>query len=111
MTAAIAARCTYDQDHTKFWKIHDAIFDAQDSINPSNVWDKMIDLGTQLELNIDTYKKCMAEPATAQIIQQSISLGHSLNVTGTPTTFVNGRKITGPDQPQFDQVVRFELAR
>jgi protein-disulfide isomerase len=88
--------------------MHDAIFDAQETITPSNVWDKMIDLGTQVGLNIDTYKSCLADPVTAKVIGQSIALGHALNVTGTPTTFVNARKVIGPDQVQLEQYVRFE---
>jgi len=108
MTAAIAAQCTFQQDPAKFWKIHDAIFDAQDSITPSNVWNKMIDLGVQLELNLDTYKTCLADPATAQIIEQSIALGHSLNITGTPTTFVNARKVVGPDLVGIEAYTDFE---
>jgi protein-disulfide isomerase len=109
MTAAIAGQCTYQQDPAKFWKIHDAIFDAQDSITPSNVWDKMIDLGTQVALNMDIYRTCLADPATAKIVEQSIDLGHDLNVTGTPTTFVNARKVVGPDQVQIRQYIHFEV--
>src|SRR5271165_2645419 len=36
MTAAIASQCVYEQNPTAFWKFHDAIFDAQDLITPSN---------------------------------------------------------------------------
>lgn len=110
MTAAIAGQCTYQQDPAKFWKFHDAIFDAQDSITPSNVWDKMVDLGTQVGLNIDTYKTCLADPATAKTVEKSIDLGHELNVTGTPTTFVNARRVVGPDQTKIEQLTNFEEA-
>ncbi|MGD0909186.1 MAG: thioredoxin domain-containing protein [Candidatus Acidiferrales bacterium] len=109
MTAAIAGQCTYQQDPAKFWKIHDAIFDAQDSINPSNVWDKMIELGDQVGVNIDAFKICLADPATAKIIVQSVELGHVLNVTGTPTSFVNARRVVGPDQVTIEQYVHFEV--
>jgi len=111
MTAAIAAQCTYQQDPAKFWKIHDAIFDAQDSINPTNVWDKMIDLANEVGLNIDPYKACLADPATAKIIVESVELGHALNVTGTPTSFVNARKVVGPDEVQIQQYVDFEASK
>jgi protein-disulfide isomerase len=109
MTAAIAGQCTFQQDPAKFWKMHDAIFDAQDLINSSNVWDEMIDLAAQVGVNMDAYRTCLADPATTQIIQQSIALGHALNVTGTPTTFVNARRVVGPDQTQLEQYVRFEI--
>ena len=65
MTAAIASQCTYQQNPEAFWKIHNAIFDAQDVISPSNVWDKMTDLATQLGQDMDIFRACMADPRRA----------------------------------------------
>jgi len=108
MTAAIASQCTYQQDPSKFWKIHDEIFDAQDLITPSNVWDKMMDLAAQLALNMDTFRACMASPETAHQIEQTMEEGRALEITGTPTTFVNARRIIGPDKVLLDQYIEFE---
>ncbi len=108
MTAATAGQCTYQQQPDKFWKIHNAIFDAQDVISPSNVWDKMTNLAAQLGLNTETFKSRMADPATKAQIEETIGEGHSLNITATPTTFVNGRRIVGPDEGQFQQFIRFK---
>ena len=36
---------------------------------------------------------CAAKPETLARVQHSVELGKSVNVTGTPTLFVNGRKI------------------
>jgi protein-disulfide isomerase len=110
MTAAIAGQCTYQQDPAKFWKIHDAIFDAQDVISPSNVWDKMIDLATQVGLNMDTFRTCMASPEAAHQVEETLEEGHAANITGTPTTFVNGRRFVGPDKSLLDQLSQFEGA-
>ena len=111
MTAAISSQCTYQQNPAAFWKIHDAIFDAQDVISPSNVWDKMIDLGTQLGLNMDTHRACMADPATTHLVEQTIGEGHALNITATPTIFVNGRRIVGADQPLLEQFIQYEESK
>jgi protein-disulfide isomerase len=108
MTAAIASQCTYEQDPQKFWKIHDEIFDAQDLITPSNVWDKMMDLATQLGLNVETFRACMANPEAANQVKQTMEEGRALDITGTPTTFVNGRRIVGPDKPLLDQFIEYE---
>ena len=109
MTAAIAGQCTFDQDPAKFWKIHDAIFDAQDVISPSNVWDKMTDLATQLGLNLDDFRACMASPEATNQVQKTMDEGRALDITGTPTTFVNGRRIVGPDESTLDQFTEFEM--
>ena len=108
MTAAIAGQCTYDQDPAKFWKIHDEIFDDQDVISPSNVYDKLMDLATELGINIDTFKACLASPEAARQVQQTMEEGRALDITGTPTTFVNGRRIVGPDKSMLDQFSQFE---
>lgn len=107
MTAAIAAQCTYAQNHDAFWKMHNAIFDDQDVISPSNVWDKMNELATQFGLNMDTFHSCIADPATKNQIEATIAEGHALNITATPTTFVNGRRVVGPDQSLLQQYIQF----
>ena len=37
---------------------------------------------------------CANDPATTMRIDRSIELGKQMEVTGTPTLFVNGRKVT-----------------
>ncbi len=110
MTAAIAGQCTYQQNPAAFWKIHDAIFDAQDVITPSNVSDKLTDLGMQLGLNMDKYKACIADPATKKIVEKTIAEGNALNITATPTIFVNARRVVGANQPLLEQYVQFEAS-
>jgi protein-disulfide isomerase len=108
MTAAIASQCAFQQSPAAFWKIHDAIFDAQDVISPSNVWDKMLELARQLGLNAEVYQACMINPETASPIKATIEEGHALTITATPTTFVNGRRVVGPDKPMIEQYITFK---
>ena len=107
MTAALAAQCALQQNQPAFWKMHDAIYDSQDLISPSNAWDKLIDIGAQAGMNREDLKTCMAATETSDRVKQDISEGHSLNVTGTPTSFVNGRRVGGPDGSLIDQYVSF----
>lgn len=108
MTAAIASQCTYEQNPAAFWKMHDAIFDAQDAISTTNVKERMEDLANKQALNLDAFKTCMSNPETAQHVEQTKGEGRSLNITGTPTTFVNGRRVIGADELQLNQLVMFE---
>ncbi len=107
MTAAIASQCAFQQSPSAFWKIHDAIFDAQDVISPSNVWDKMLDLVTQQGLNAEDYRACIINPETASQVKETIDEGHELAITATPTTFVNNRRVVGPDKPMIEQYIAF----
>lgn len=109
MTAAIASQCAYQQSPATFWKLHDAIYDAQDQITPSNAWDKLQALANQQGLNSETYQACMINPETSNSIKSSIEEGRALAITATPTTFVNGRRIVGPDKLGIDQHIKFDL--
>jgi len=107
MTAAIASQCAFQQSPAAFWKIHDAIFDAQEVISPSNVWDKLLDLATQIGLDTPAYKACMANPETANQVKSTIEEGHALTITATPTTFVNTRRVVGPDKSTIEAYIAF----
>ena len=107
MTAAIATECAYQQSPAAFWKMHDAIFDAQDVISPSNVWDKMLDLATQQGLNPETYRACMINPETKSQVNATIDEGHALTISATPTTFINARRVVGPDKAMLEQYITF----
>ena len=108
MTAAIAGQCAAEQNPASFWKLHDIIFDAQELITPSNVWEKMSDFASQIGLNADTFRACMANPATAKEVDKTTEQGQQLNITATPTIFVNGRRVVGPDEPLLNQSIDFE---
>lgn len=107
MTAAIASQCAFQQSPAAFWKMHDAIFDAQDVISPSNVWDKMLDLANQLGLNIQSYKTCIINPETTSQVKSTTEEGHDVAVSATPTTFINGRRVVGPDKSLLEQHIAF----
>ena len=108
MTAAIASQCALQQSPAAFWKMHDAIFDAQDTINPSNVWDKLKDLASHLGLNPEAYQTCIINPETTSQVMATIEEGHSLRINATPSTFVNDRKILGPDKSTLEEYITFE---
>ena len=110
MTAAQAGRCAYKQDPAAFWKLHDLIFDHQDLISASNVFDKIGEYATQAGLDAATLRSCMAEPGTLAQIQKSMAEGESLHVANTPTLFVNGHRLIGPDATTLEQFIRYELA-
>jgi protein-disulfide isomerase len=50
--------------------------------------------------------------AAMELVKGDIALGRQLNITQTPTFFLNGIKVEGAWAPQFfDQAIAFELAR
>ena len=110
-TAALAGRCTYRQDPAAFWKFYDYIYDQQDVISPSTVYDKVVDFAGQANLNKDTFKACLAGPQAAAEVDASMANGNLLEVRSTPTVFVNGRRVVGADPHTIQQYIDFELAQ
>jgi protein-disulfide isomerase len=110
-TAAIAGRCAYQQDPNVFWKVYDLIYDNQDIISASNAWTKMTDYAEQSHLDAATFKSCMASPEAAAAVNASRANGEKLDVSSTPTVFVNGRRMVGADQHLLEQSINYELAK
>jgi protein-disulfide isomerase len=108
-TAALAGRCAYQQDHAAFWKMYDLIYDGQDLISAENAWSKMTDFAGQAGLNADAFKACMASPEAGAAIDASHANGVQLEVSSTPTMFVNGRRIVGADPQTLEQYIKYEL--
>ena len=109
-TAALAGRCAYAQDPKAFWKVYDSIYGQQDLISAGNVWDKMMDFAGEAGLNQDTFKSCMAGPEAAAAIDASKANAQTLEVSSTPTVFVNGRRMVGADAKLLEQYIDYELA-
>jgi protein-disulfide isomerase len=109
-TAAIGARCAYQQSPAAFWKVHDAIFDNQDVISPENVWDKLVGFAAQAGLNADTFKACLSSPDAQKAVDAERAEGVALGVNSTPTAYINGRPLPGGDPQMLVQYIDFELA-
>jgi protein-disulfide isomerase len=105
-----AARCAYRQSPEAFWKMHDMIFERQESITPSNAYDHLLDFARQAEADLNLLKLCMAAPETLQEINASFQQGVALKVANTPTVFINGRRIVGADRNAIEQYIQYELS-
>jgi protein-disulfide isomerase len=108
-TGALAGRCAYQQDPKAFWKMYDLFYDNQDLISAENAWDKMTDYASRAGLDADTFKACMTAPEAASAVDASIANGKLMDVSSTPTLFVNGRRIVGADPHQLEQVLQYEM--
>lgn len=110
-TAAIAGRCAYQQKPQVFWRLYDLIYDNQEIISAANAWSKMTDYAAQTGLDADAFKSCMASPEAAAAVNASHANGDKLEVTSTPTVFVNGRRMVGADANILQQYINYELAK
>lgn len=110
-TAAIAGRCVYGQQPAAFWKYFDWVYDHQVEITPENFKEKFNDfVKTDSELDGMQLGHCMESNATEAEVNASIAEGKALHIDGTPTSFVNGRRLIGSyPWPNLQQIINGEL--
>ena len=91
---ALAARCAGDQG--KYWEMHDLLFEKQ------AVWSEKEDItadltsyANQIGLNQSAFSSCLSSEKFAQAIEDDISLGQKVGVSGTPSFFINGQMLVG----------------
>jgi protein-disulfide isomerase len=109
-SAAIGARCAFQQSPAAYWKVSDDIFANQDLISATNVWDKLVDFASAARLDADTFKSCMASPEAKKAVDDSQAEGVALGITGTPAVFVNARPVSVVSAESISQFIDFELA-
>jgi protein-disulfide isomerase len=109
MTAAVGARCAFAQSPEGFWNVHDLIFENQDVISSENVYQKVIDFAVRAGLDKDAFKVCLALPDAKAAIQADVDEGKAVQISSTPTVFVNGRPVIGGDENTLEQYIQFEL--
>jgi len=91
--AASYADCIGRENKDAFWKFTKGVFDAQEQITEQNADEKLTAISTASGVNGAQTTACAAKPETAERVANSIALGKDVDVTGTPTLFINGRKI------------------
>lgn len=113
MTAALIARCAYQQSPAAYGKLRQAFFDNQDQVPQASSTDaaaKLLDLASQSGLDATSLRTCMATPDTRKLVDADLNLVNRLNVNSTPTLFINGRPLVGGNQQILDQFITYELA-
>ena len=105
MPAAEAAMAAHEQG--KFWEFHDALFKKQGELSPA-LYDEV---ARQLGLDMKRFRASIESRKHASRIEADMAAGNAVGAQGTPTFFINGKKLVGA-QPldAFKQLIDGELA-
>jgi protein-disulfide isomerase len=109
MPAAIAAEEGRAQGGAaKFWEMHDRLFDSAPALDRAALEQTAQSAG----LDMGAFRKALDEQRHEARIKRDQALAASVGANGTPTFFVNGRKIAGAVPFEaFKVVVDEELAK
>jgi protein-disulfide isomerase len=91
--AAGYADCVGRTSNDAFWKFVEGTYAEQANITESNADEKLTEIADKSGVKGSDMATCSVKPDTKTRIDQSIALGQAVGVTGTPTLFINGRRI------------------
>ncbi len=109
-----ASFCAQQSDMNKFWKIHDSIFEKQgEFLRKRSVTDSDLNaIFNSAGLNVSQMNACIKRGSTKKTIVDDIELGNKLNVSGTPSIFINGKRVRSlPIDYFLDRLLRHEAQR
>ena len=104
--AAEATECANDQG--KYWEIHDKLFQEQEKINLDDVKKWAAEIG----LDSQKFNECLDSRKYKDEVEKDYNDGIKAGVTGTPTIFINGKKVVGAlPFATFKSLIEEELTR
>jgi len=109
--AAMAGRCVFHNNASSFWDYHDWIFAQQDAIMPENLRDKVMEWAKgQKDIDSLQLGRCIDDKATEKEVETNAEEAVALQVDGTPTLFINGRRVAaGSDWNTLKRVIDNEI--
>ena len=95
--SANAALCAGEQGH--FWDYHDTLYANQITEDASLFTDaRLVTMAENLKLDMTAFNQCYQAKKYASVVQADIAQGVKLNITGTPSLFVNGKLVAAFQQ-------------
>ncbi len=102
--AALAAIAAHEQG--KFWQMHDALFST-----PQLTKESIEKAAKEAGLDMEQYKKDVASPLTQQKLNKDLISAQKAEVNGTPTLFINGRRVQNRGPQAIQKMIDEELAK
>lgn len=109
----LLAGATYcaEKLHQKGWKMYEKIFEYQEDFSDNSswieIWSKVKSVVSEAEEKSIT--ECVQSEQTFEAIRQQAREGELANVSGTPTIFVNGKKLEFGQMPGVLEAVYEQL--
>src|SRR5580765_9086871 len=90
---AAYADCVGRASNNAFWKFVAKTYETQSDITAENADEKLTAIADGAGVKGAEIAACAVKPETKSRIDASVALGKKVDVSGTPTVFINGRKI------------------
>lgn len=84
-----AARCA--GPFNKYWEYHDRLFQIQPNFSHAD----LIRYAAELGIAVEAFTECLDSGRFRAQVEADVAEGRQLGVSGTPTFFINGERLTG----------------
>jgi protein-disulfide isomerase len=109
MAAALAAEAAGAQG--KFWRMHDRLFETQDSwANLADPTEYFLLLGREALVDTDQLRDAIVKQTYLAKVRADIADGNRVGIQGTPTLFVNGVRLALREPKDLDAAIARVLA-
>jgi len=88
------------QQQGKFWEYHDLLFANQRQLTR----DSLEKLAGEAHMDVGGLKKALDSSTNKAKVDADVTLGESVAVNGTPTMFINGKRV--PNPTEFEPVAK-----
>ena len=101
-----AARASVAADRQgKFWEFHDKLFDNYKELSDTKIYEFIRDL----KLDREKFEKDWKNPVVDAKVDSDAREGSKIGVRGTPTVFVNGRRVRKRTLEKISFLIEDEL--
>ena len=99
LAGSIANQCVYQIDPHAYAPYRSLVFQHQTSLTAANARDALIQYGEQLGIDRLRLATCIDSKATLPRIERDALEGSKLGISQTPTSYINGKMMTGAASP------------
>jgi protein-disulfide isomerase len=108
-----ASECANDQN--KFWEFHDKAFSEQAALGAGTIpvsADDITNWASQLGFDMTNFNDCFSTKKEAKKVDTDMADGQKVNVTSTPTFYINGQMLVGAlPYDSFKTIIDQELKK
>lgn len=91
----------------KFWEFHGLLLENHDQLSE----EKITEIATGLNLDMEKFNRDRASEQIQKIIAEDVANGRQVGVTGTPSVFLNGKRIQNRQIGNLPALISRELEK
>jgi protein-disulfide isomerase len=91
----------------KFWEMHDELFKISRDLSMGEIRKKAEAIG----LDMKKFDADMASPEIEKAVRADLEVGRTADVTGTPTLFINGKRVMNRSLEGMKTMIDEELKK